>query len=56
MMSDSETNRPMTEEERIKLLNEVIREAFRRLGDTQGCGNQEKSRSIKIQFQHGFIY
>ena len=28
MMSDSETNRPMTEEERIKLLNEVIKERF----------------------------
>ncbi len=28
MMSDLETNRPMTEEERIQLLNEVIRERF----------------------------
>lgn len=28
MMSDLETNRPTTEEERIKLLNEVIKERF----------------------------
>ncbi len=27
-MSDSETNRPVTEEERIKLLNELIKERF----------------------------
>lgn len=28
MMSDSETNRPMNEEERIDLLNKIIRERF----------------------------
>ena len=28
MMSDSETNRPTDEEERILLLNQVIRERF----------------------------
>jgi hypothetical protein len=28
MMSDSETNRPTNEEERIKLLNQLIRERY----------------------------
>lgn len=28
MTSDSETNRPLTEEERIRFLNEIIRERY----------------------------
>ena len=47
MMSDLETNRAKSEEERIKLLNELIRERFGDWAtrkDVQITKNQEVSR------------
>ena len=47
MMSDSETNREKSEEERIKLLNELIRERFGDWAtrkDVSITNNQELSR------------